>query len=328
MSNISLHRETIEGNLLFISGLTRSGKALLCPIVSSFENTEKVNVNFFLEQIPFLNHLDKINDEASIYLLKTGISMMLYDNAIGRNVNFRKDDYTSVWKYRNPKEYIDRLSIPDGDSAIKKIEDDLRLFPMMVHNGLINANLLFSAYPSLKMIHMQRNPVHIVFSWIKKGYGDDFYAGKRTSTPVIKYKSDFLPYFTYGWEDKYYQSNAADRVIYSIDHIRKQHKDTFEKLDKNIKKKILFVDHQSLLTKTNKNISIITKFLKTKISKDTPLILKQENCPRDESLNTPGQTSKLNHQDKLKNIKSLASSDGYQTLMKMHEAFISEDLPI
>ena len=33
------------------TGLTRSGKALLCPIVSSFENTEKVNVNFFLEQI-------------------------------------------------------------------------------------------------------------------------------------------------------------------------------------------------------------------------------------------------------------------------------------
>ena len=83
-----------------------------------------------------------------------------------------------------------------------------------------------------------------------------------------------------------------------------------------------------LLTKTNQNISTITKFLQTKISKDTPLILKQENCPRDESSNTPFQTSKLNHQEKLKSIKSLASSDGYQTLMKMHEAFISEDLPI
>ena len=68
---------------------------------------------------------------------------MLYDNAIGRNANFRNDDYSSVWKYRNPKEYIDRLSLPDGDGVIKKIEDDFRLFPLMVHNGLINANLWF-----------------------------------------------------------------------------------------------------------------------------------------------------------------------------------------
>ena len=324
----TLHRETFECNLVFISGLTRSGKALLCPIVSSFENTEKVNVNFFLEQIPFFIFLYKINDEASIYLLKTGISMMLYDNAIGRNVNFRQDDYTSVWKYRNPMEYIERLSIPDGDIVVKKMEMNPRIFPMMIHNGLINANLWFSAFPSLKIIHMQRNPVDIVFSWINKGYGGDFYASKRTSTPVIKYKNEFLPYFAYGWEDKYYQSSPADRVIYSIDHIRQQHKIAFEKLDNNIKEQILFVDHQALLTKTNKNISTITKFLKTKTSKDTPLILKQENCPRDENLSTPGQTSKLNHKDKLNKIKSLASSDGYQILMNMQNDFNSNNIAI
>ena len=328
MVNSSLHRETIENNLVFISGLTRSGKALLCPIVSSFENTEKVNVNFFLEQIPFLNQLDKISDEASIFLIKTGISMMLYDNAIGRNVNFRKDDYTSVWKYRNPMEYINRLSIPDGDIVIKKLEKSSNIFPMMIHNGLIHANLWFSAFPSLKMIHMQRNPVDIVFSWINKGYGGDFYASKRTSTPVIKYKNEFLPYFAYGWENKYHQSNGADRVIYSIDHLRQQHKTAFEKLDEKIKEQILFIDHQELLTKTNKNISTITKFLKTKTSEDTQIILRQENCPRDESLNTPGQTSKLDRQAKLNKIKTLTSSDSYQILINMHNDFNSNSMSI
>ena len=328
MSKLSLHKEIIESNLVFISGLTRSGKALLCPIVSSFENTEKVNVNFFLEQIPFLNHIDKINDEASIYLLKTGISMMLYDNAIGRNVNFRKDDYTSVWKYRNPKEYIDRLSIPDDNSVIKKIEDDLRLFPMMVHNGLSHGKIWFAAFPSAKMIHMQRNPIDIVYSWSGKKYGDDFFSQKRSSTPTFEYKGSFLPYFAYGFEEKYSKLSGIDRIIYAVDIIRNQHKEAYEALDRKTQERILFVSHEQLLTNTEKCISNVSKFLKTKISKDTPLILKQENCPRDESLNTPGQTSKLNHQDKLKNIKSLASSDGYQTLMKMHEAFISEDLPI
>ena len=328
MSNISLHRETIESNLVFISGLTRSGKALLCPIVSSFENTEKVNVNFFLEQIPFLNHIKKINDEASIYLLKSGISMMLYDNAIGRNANFRKDDYTSVWKYRNPKEYIDRLSLPDGDSVIKKIEDDLRLFPMMVHNGLINANLWFSAYPSLKMIHMQRNPVHIVYSWNLKGYGGNFYSQKRSSTLTFGYKGNFLPYFAYGWEEKYLKSSEIDRIIYSVEMIRNQHRDSYEALDINTKKRILFVRHQHLLINTDKCVSTVSKFLETKTSIDTKSVLMEQNCPRVLFKDTPFLTSSLSQEDKLKKIRSLASSDAYEVLISMCNNFNSTEMAI
>ena len=57
---IRLIKDNITDNIVFISGLTRSGKALLCPIVASLENAEKVNVNFFLEQIPFLYYLNNL----------------------------------------------------------------------------------------------------------------------------------------------------------------------------------------------------------------------------------------------------------------------------
>ena len=57
---IELTKDNITDNIVFISGLTRSGKSLLCPIVASLENAEKFNVNFFLEQIPFLYYLNKI----------------------------------------------------------------------------------------------------------------------------------------------------------------------------------------------------------------------------------------------------------------------------
>ena len=321
MSNISLQRETIESNLVFISGLTRSGKALLCPIVSSFENTEKVNVNFFLEQIPYLNHLDKINDEASIYLLKTGITMMLYDNAIGRNANFRNDDYTSVWKYRNPKEYLDRLSIPDGDSVIKKIEDDLRLFPMMVHNGLSHGKIWFAAFPSAKMIHMQRNPIDIVYSWSGKKYGGDFFSQKRSNTPTFEYKGSFLPYFAYGSEEKYSKLSGIDRIIYSVDIIRNQHKEAYEALDRKTQERILFVSYEQLLTNTEKCISNVSKFLQTKPSNDTASVLLEQNCPRDELKETPFLTSSLSQKNKLKKIKSSTSDDAYETLINMCNDF-------
>ena len=44
-----------------------------------------------------------------MYILRVGMNMMLYDNAIGRKANFRPKDFVSIWKYRKPQEYVQRL---------------------------------------------------------------------------------------------------------------------------------------------------------------------------------------------------------------------------
>ena len=41
---LHLNKKSFEHDVVFLSGLTRSGKTLLCPIVSSFNNSEKVNL--------------------------------------------------------------------------------------------------------------------------------------------------------------------------------------------------------------------------------------------------------------------------------------------
>ena len=41
---IDLNKSFINHNVVFLSGLTRSGKTLLCPLVSSFVNSEKINL--------------------------------------------------------------------------------------------------------------------------------------------------------------------------------------------------------------------------------------------------------------------------------------------
>jgi len=147
---IELVRDNITDNIVFVSGLTRSGKALLCPILSSFEEVEKVNVNFFLEQILFLEFMNKLPEDTAVYLLRSGMNLMIYDNAIGRNANFRPDDYTSIWKYQDPIQYVQRLFKPDKDTVIDNINNSKSIFSMMVHNGLWHANLWFKAFPKLK----------------------------------------------------------------------------------------------------------------------------------------------------------------------------------
>ena len=60
---------------------------------------------------------------------------------------------------------------------------------------------------------MLRNPVSIISSWINKKYDNKFYYSYRVTTPTIKYKNKILPFYAYGWEDKYLNLNKYERII-------------------------------------------------------------------------------------------------------------------
>ena len=94
--------------IIFVSGNTRSGKVIALRIVSSFNKIKKSNVNFLMEQANFLNYINKI-DKRLPYFLRRSFSMMDYNLRISREINFKKTDYTSIFKSKNPKLYIKRL---------------------------------------------------------------------------------------------------------------------------------------------------------------------------------------------------------------------------
>ena len=104
-----LKKNHYNEKIIFVSGLTRSGKSLLCSILSTLSKNEKFNMNFMLENIFQLTYLKKINIETSTFLIKTFCDLLLYDQMIGRNVNFRPSDYTSIWNTKNAKEFLLRL---------------------------------------------------------------------------------------------------------------------------------------------------------------------------------------------------------------------------
>ena len=66
-----IHRAPFCDNPLFITGLTRSGKTMLSPIISSFLRVEKVNVNYqfeFESKCP-INDIEEISPEVFSYTL-------------------------------------------------------------------------------------------------------------------------------------------------------------------------------------------------------------------------------------------------------------------
>ena len=159
---------------MFVSGNTRSGKALVLKIIASLNGVEKVNVNFLMEQANFLSFTNNIKKDVAIYFLRRSFSILDYNLRIGREVNFKKSDFTSIYDYRNPKRYIRNLKSKEGDRIIEILKREKNVIPLMVHNGLLTTNL-FDAFDNFRIIEMIRNPINTIFSWINKGYDEKFY---------------------------------------------------------------------------------------------------------------------------------------------------------
>lgn len=265
--------------IAFVSGNTRTGKALILKIISSLNGVEKASVDFLMEQANGLTITKDINKETAIYYYRRAFSILDYNLRIGREVNIRKGDFTSIYEYQNPKKYINNLKFKEGDSVIKAIKREKRIIPLLIHNGLITHNI-FLAFHKFVIFEMLRNPVSIISSWINKKYDNKFYYSYRVTTPTIKYKNKILPFYAYGWEDKYLNLNKYERIIEMFFVLERQKKKVISKLTKSEQKKIYFIKLEDLYINPETIISKFEKILGKNRTKFTNKILKKEKLPR------------------------------------------------
>ena len=264
--------------ILGISGITRSGKAMISNIVSTFDRVEKSNVDVILEQFYYLYRTKNLDKKTAIYLIRKNLNLFFYYNSLGRNVNFRKSDFTSIFNYPNPKLYLRRTStLKEGDFVFK---NNKSLVPLMLHNGLQNIDIIFEALPGIKIIEMIKNPVELVYSWIQKNYGEDIYEKPRIYVLTIKYQNNIYPYYAKGWESKYKKMNPYDRAGEMIIKLINERNRTYNRLSINKKKQLLIIHFDDFVTNTDKNLIKLKKFLKRRQTKFTKKTLKKHKCPR------------------------------------------------
>ncbi|SVE37737.1 uncharacterized protein METZ01_LOCUS490591, partial [marine metagenome] len=128
-------------NVVAITGISRSGKSMLAPIVCSFKRAETLKMDYTLEQYPALNYLGLISDNVTTYLMRYMVNVIIYDSMIGRNSNFRVSDWTSIWNSSHPTKYVERLLTEEGDLIYDKIKEKDRLNIFMFHNALWHAKI-------------------------------------------------------------------------------------------------------------------------------------------------------------------------------------------
>lgn len=273
-----LFAKIYKNKILGVSGFTRSGKALLMKIISTFENVEKSHTDIMMEQFYYMHKIKKINFNNASYLLRKNFTISLFYNSIGRNINYKKKDFSSIFNYHNPDLYLNRSkSFKEKISTIPK----KYLFQIMLHSGLNSSELLMKSLTTLQIIEIYKNPMELVYSWIKKNYGKlNIYEKPNVYILTIKYRDKTLPYYASGWEAKFLRMNKYDKCANMIFRLWDERKRQIKKLTLKQKKRILFISFDNLVTNPKEEIIKISKFLKKKSTKKTFQELKKEKIPR------------------------------------------------
>ena len=294
-NNFKFVREnTLVKNLVLIDGLGRSGKLFLAKIVSGFKETEYFQYASLFEQIPYLVKLDALTEDAGVCLLQNHIDEYYYYRQLGRNLNLRLDDASSIYNSLEKEIYLKRSKVPYSNELKQDVlNNNYRKFLLVLHHTLPNISIYYKAYPSLRLINIVRHPIDLIYSWYKQGLHKRVSNETFTFWPNIMGDLGPVPWYAIDWKDEFENISGIDRIIRSISHLIKLGNESEFSLTIRQKKQILTIKYEDVVEKTGMVIDKISLFLNSSPLNNIDEILKKENCPRSLKINNRNKKEKF-----------------------------------
>jgi hypothetical protein len=310
MTLIKLYKKNYFDNVVVITGSLNSGKSMVAPIVSSLKKVEHLRKLIEIDQILHLANLKKIKKEVAIFFVRHYLDKSFYEQLIGRNINFRIGDETSVFTSKNPNELFDRIFIKRGEYLIKKYQKKKTIFCMDTHDGMMLYPIWREVNKKFKFINVFRNPIENVNGCYNAGQGK---IEKILFNEIIMFKKNknIFPLYYLNKYKTYPKTNPMDRVIEEVLFCLKKEYANYKKYKND--KNCLFIENEDFAVNPEKNLQKVSKFLKTNKSKFTKEIMERERCPRIIDPNV--------YKEKYKKIKFLSSKKSFQKLLNFEKLF-------
>lgn len=265
--------------LLLVDGIGRSGKVMVSQILTGFDSVEKQEYNEFIEYISLAYKYKKISQDMAQSILKTQMDAELYNIMIGRNINSRFTDYTSIQKFHSQEKYISRQSLLDGPVVAKRTKAEKPVYLNWCHDLINKSELVFKTFEDkLNLIYINRNPIDIIFEWDKKNFGERISNDPTDLTYLVKYNGSVVPETAIGWEKEYIDSKPLERIIKMIYTSMKRNLEIIAKSQEN--KNLLIFNFEDIVTDPKNFIKFISNYLELDTLPIMNNILTEEKCPR------------------------------------------------
>ena len=265
----------LNKNIIIIDGLSRAGKFYLGKLISGIKELEYFTASSEIERLIQSGLTNIISEQDASALIAISVNEEIYNRAIGRNLNSRSDDGSSILNSWEKEKYFARQERKPGWDAVQKILDKNRHSVFLLHQSLMALEIIKNAIPNHRIINIRRHPVDLVFSWIQRGWGHRYSGGDPLNYDLIfqyAYTDSYLPYFAIDWSEEYLQANEYDRVVKSVIYLTEKESNAIDRCEDTICH--VYYDH--LVNNTKKEIGKICGFLKKQPHDNIAELIKKE----------------------------------------------------
>jgi hypothetical protein len=267
----------IECDVIVVDGLWGVGKTAVTSVIGAMKAVEKMRLNHIHEYVCTMNHLGKMSDDATRFMLLTYSDIDQYSNMIGREINFRPTDASGTKNTPGSTiKYLRRMFAPDGDHVVEQVLEKNIANHIVTHQVLPVGQPLFDAFGKrLKMVHIVRHPVHLARYW------NDYLRDSlrhREFTVSLDVGGEKVPWWAAEWADEFIHMNTMDRALSSISHLYDLLIARFE--ERRDDSRLLVISFEDVVMRPQMTFPKIASFLGRDLSRKTDKILARERIPR------------------------------------------------
>ena len=269
----------LTSNLLFLDGISRSGKKLACRMLTQFEGIEYFQYISMIEKICHLHVLRNLDGPTAAELLRLTVDEATYARMIGRNLNTRIDDETSIFRAPKIDAYLKRAAAKDGDEAIQAFNQTRKTMLYHTHSTLEALPLIFSAFHSAQFIHVTRNPIDIAEDWLRRGWGNRWGQDPRAFGLVVDINGKTVPWHAANWGSHYIKMTPSERCIQSVLDLQKREQLARDSLQDHQRCQFMQFSFENFLSDPEHIIERVSAFIKAPAGAFMAGFLASEHLP-------------------------------------------------
>jgi hypothetical protein len=279
---LTVRNDILLEQLVLVDGQPGCGKTLLTAIVAAMDRVELLNYSFELENLCALRYLDKITEDAVKSMILIQMDTIIYETMMSRRVNFRPSDLSSVFRDIEMWSYFKRL-FAKGDEVIPElIKKEKPILNFATHNLLAFSEPIFNSLGErVVLIEIVRHPLYMLIQQtLNKINQLDQLGTARQFHLFIKHGDLQVPFWNYGQEELYINSNPVERAIYEMQKLTELTEDIKKIKSETNEMKVLTIPFESFVLDPWPYLKKIEELLGSKITRKTKKVIKKQNVPR------------------------------------------------
>ena len=274
-----VRQKQLTEKIVIVDGQPGCGKTMLSPIIASLERVELLSYAFEVEFICRLFHLNKIDSDAAVAMVRMLVDHKLYQTMMGRDTNFRYSDLSSVFQDANPWRYFQRI-FQKGDMVIpERIKNERPILNLTTHDLLSMSDpILYGLGEEVVFVEVVRHPLYMVRQ--QQLNMERLVDSARDVQLNIEYQGRQLPYFSLGWEEQFLKANTMEQAIYCIEKTTRASSEKRKIWVEKNQISIITIPFEKFVLDPWSYLKEIEKKLETKIGPRTNKVMKKQNVPR------------------------------------------------